>query len=82
MKQYPSLKSASAQNDFQIELIYDNGEKRIYDFSSNLMHPFYQELNNTALFSQMYVENGELLWRTGQDFCPNTLYENSTLITA
>ena len=48
----------------------------------NLMHPFYQELNNTALFSQMYVENGELLWRTGQDFCPNTLYENSTLITA
>ena len=23
------------------------------------------------------VVDGELLWQTGQDFCPHTLYENS-----
>ena len=80
MKQYPSLKSAIPKEDYKIELTYDNGEKRYYDFSLNLEHPFYQELADEQLFAQMRVEQGELVWETGQDFCPNTLYENSILI--
>ena len=80
MKQYPSLKNAEAKNNFQIELTYDNGEKRLYDFTSNLEHPFYKELKDEKYFTQLSVENGELIWATGQDFCPNTLYENSTLL--
>lgn len=80
MKQYPSLKKAIAGSNFKIELMYDNGERRSYDFSKNLEHPFYQELKDEKLFAQLGVENGELIWVTGQDFCPNTLYENSTLL--
>ena len=77
MKQYPSLEKAVAREDFKIELLYSNGEKRLYDFTPNLKHPFYQPLNDTTLFSRLSVEQGELVWETGQDFCPNTLYENS-----
>lgn len=80
MKQYPSLKKAVVGSNYKIELIYDNGEKRCYDFSKELEHPFYQELKDKKLFSQLNVENGELMWATGQDFCPNTLYENSILL--
>jgi len=80
MKQYPSLKKAIAKDNFQIELLYDNGEKRCYDFEANLEHPFYRELRDEKLFARMNVENGELMWETGQDFCPNTLYEKSILI--
>lgn len=80
MRQYPSLKKAVAREDYKIELTYDNEEKRIYDFSPNLEHPFYQPLYDKKMFVDISVENGELIWKTGQDFCPNTLYENSTLM--
>lgn len=80
MKQYPSLKNAYAKEDFQIELIYENGEKRIYDFKNDLKHPFYQELKDCELFYKISVVQGELNWESGQDFCPNTLYERSIAI--
>lgn len=80
MKQYPSLKEAIARDDFKIELIYENGEKKMYDFKDNLEHPFYQALKDVKLFSKVHVIQGELVWESGQDFCPNTLYEKSAKI--
>ena len=77
MKQYPSLKSAYAKENFEIELLYENGEKRVYDFKNNLAHPFYRDLNDLDLFSRLQVVQGELIWDSGQDFCPYTLYEKS-----
>lgn len=80
MKQYPSLEKAVARDDYKIELLYSNGEKRLYDFTKDLEHPFYQPLRDISLFLHLSVEQGELVWETGQDFCPNTLYENSVTI--
>lgn len=80
MKKYPSLVSAKALSDYRIELRYDNGEIRIYPFLSELAHPFYQELKNVQAFQNMNVQHGELFWASGQDFCPNTLYEKSVPI--
>ncbi|MBR5127958.1 MAG: DUF2442 domain-containing protein [Roseburia sp.] len=80
MKQYPSLIKAFARKDYKIELLYDNGEKKLYDFAPELEHPFYRELQDEKYFVQMSVINGELMWVTGQDFCPNTLYEKSELL--
>lgn len=80
MKQYPSLKEVLVRDDFKIELIYANGEKKVYDFRDDLEHPFYQELKDCELFSKVSVVQGELYWESGQDFCPNTLYEKSVAI--
>ena len=77
MKQYPSLKEAIAKENYKIELIYENGEKRVYDFTTNLEHPFYQELKDVELFLKLSVVQGEIMWESGQDFCPHTLYEKS-----
>lgn len=80
MIQYPSLKKAIPKESYKIELYYDNGEIRCYDFGLDLEHPFYQALRDEQLFQQVKVENGELVWESGQDFCPNTLYEKSVLL--
>ncbi|MBR3769906.1 MAG: DUF2442 domain-containing protein [Lachnospiraceae bacterium] len=80
MKQYPSLIKAYARENYKIELQYENGEKKLYDFLPELQHPFYKELQDEKYFIQMSVQNGELVWMTGQDFCPNTLYEKSVLL--
>lgn len=77
MKKYPVLKEASFVEPYVLRLNYENDEVRIYDFEANLEHPFYAPLKSVTLFKQVYVKNGDLLWPTGQDFCPHTLYDQS-----
>ena len=74
---YPKLISVSTDKNFFLFLKYDNGENKKYDFFLNFAHQFYKPLENQQLFSQVSVIDGELEWKTGQDFCPFTLYENS-----
>ena len=74
---YPKLVSVLANENFSLFLKYDNGEEKTYDFSPNLSHPFFAPLKDKNLFAKVSVVDGELLWQTGQDFCPHTLYENS-----
>ena len=79
---YPKLKNVIALDDYLLELEYENGEKRLYDFKPNLTHLFYEELRNYHLFINVCVVDGEIQWSTGQDFCPHTLYEKSTYLNA
>ena len=74
---YPRLKEARALNNHSIILLFSNGEKRLYDFSPNLCHPYYKILQNVSLFMNLSILDGEIVWATGQDFCPHTLYINS-----
>ncbi len=77
---YPVLESVSALDGYRLMLHYANHETRIYEFKSNLTHSFYAELTNPLLFKRVRVKNGEIIWSTGQDFCPHTLYESSVLL--
>ncbi|MCL2048766.1 MAG: DUF2442 domain-containing protein [Defluviitaleaceae bacterium] len=76
---YPNLVNVTVLSNYLLELEYDNNEKKVYDFKPNLSHSFFKELENAALFKNVFVNNGELEWRTGQDFCPHTLYDKSVL---
>ncbi|MDR0883610.1 MAG: DUF2442 domain-containing protein [Oscillospiraceae bacterium] len=77
IKEYPKLLSATPICDYRLQLVYSDGNVREYDFSQHLSHPFYAALSEAKLFELVYVENGDIYWPTGQDFCPNTLYEYS-----
>ena len=74
---YPKLCSAFPLENHRLLLEYANGEKRVYDFTPNLMHKFYKPLQDAALFARVSVNDGEIEWAAGQDFCPHTLYEKS-----
>jgi hypothetical protein len=76
---YPKLLNATALTDYLLELEYENNEKRTYDFKPNLNHSFFNELKNPVLFKNVLVNDGEIEWATGQDFCPHTLYEKSII---
>ena len=78
MRSYPKLKEAIPLDDYNLMLTFGNGEKRRYDFKPNLNHKFYHPLTDVNLFKSVDVIDGEIEWVTGQDFCPNTLYEKST----
>lgn len=78
---YPKLIKVEPQDDFILFLQYENGELRKYDFSEDLNHPFFERLKDPALFKECNVIAGNLEWTTGEDFCPFTLYEKSSLIS-
>ncbi|MDR1065158.1 MAG: DUF2442 domain-containing protein [Oscillospiraceae bacterium] len=77
MKTYPTLTAVTPLDNYRLELAYDGGERRVYDFKPNLSHKYYKQLADTRLFRSVSVTDGEIEWATGQDFCPHTLYENS-----
>jgi len=77
MTTYPTLKSATPQDDYHLLLIFGENEKRLYNFKPNLTHKFYRQLAEIKLFKNLTVNDGEIEWVTGQDFCPHTLYEES-----
>lgn len=77
MNHYPKIIGISLLDDYNILLEFTNGEKKLYDFKPNLNHPYYKELENMTLFKNVTVNDGEIEWATGQDFCPHTIYEKS-----
>ena len=77
MINYPKLKYVIPLDDFVLLLEFEKNEKRLYDFKPHLKHPYYGELSSEDTFRNVSVEDGEIIWETGQDFCPNTLYEFS-----
>ena len=77
MNTYPELKSATPLDNHCLVLTFGEHEKRLYDFKPNLSHKFYRQLAEINLFKKVSVNEGEIEWMTGQDFCPHTLYKES-----
>jgi len=77
MAVYPILTEAVPLDGYQLALTFGGNEKRIYDFTPNLNHKYYRPLADMKLFKNVSVLDGEIIWVTGQDFCPHTLYEQS-----
>ena len=77
MNIYPILTAVTPLDDYRLALTFGENEKRVYDFKPNLKHKLYSPLFDVRLFNSVTVVDGEIEWATGQDFCPNTLYDNS-----
>jgi hypothetical protein len=78
MKTYPLLIAVKPLDDHCLILTFDGNENRLYDFKPNLSHKYYNALTDIRLFKSVSINDGEIEWITGQDFCPHTLYEEST----
>ena len=78
---YPKLKEACILSDYNLLLLFSNGEKKTYNFAPNLSHPYFKALSNQSLFKNFAINDGEIEWATGQDFCPHTLYDKGVSYT-
>jgi hypothetical protein len=63
--------------DYKLLLIFDNGEKRIFDCSSYLDTGIFKELKDIKLFETVHVSFDTVEWSNGADLCPECLYEFS-----
>ncbi len=73
----PRPKEVKPLQDYHLQVIFDNGESKIYDMSNLLEKPFYKKLKNKTIFNTVKVSDITLEWITGEDICPEELYYNS-----
>ena len=77
----PRVKRVSPLKNHELELEFDNGEHRKFDVSPYLNMGIFKELEDWEYFSKVRVSLGTVEWPNGQDFCPDTLFENSSILS-
>jgi len=78
----PRVVRVVAAEDFTLVLAFTNGETRRFDVKPYLAHGVFRELANPILFATVRPTLGTIVWKNGQDLCPDTLYEESTPLRA
>ena len=73
----PRISEVTAIDGHKLQLLFDNGERRIYDCSELLSFGVFQELQDEKYFKQARVLGGTVVWPHEQDICPDTLYLDS-----
>ncbi|MBI4672759.1 MAG: DUF2442 domain-containing protein [Chloroflexi bacterium] len=73
----PRVQAVRANPDYTITLWFTNGEIRQFDVKPYLDKGFFQELRELHIFNTVKPFLGSVQWQNGQDFCPDTLYEES-----
>ena len=65
---------------YKLILTFTNGERRIFDAERLLDIPVFSPLKNKPFFDSVYIAYGTVQWPQDIDYCPDTLYMDSTVI--
>ena len=73
----PFVKQVRPLEDYQLELIFENGERRIFDVKPYLKRGIFVRLQNRATFQAVRVVAGSVEWPGELDLSYDTLYLES-----
>ena len=73
----PRVKDVTSLADYQLKIVFTNGEAGIYDCRPLLNFGVFKELTDEAYFHQVRAEDGTVVWPHEQDICPDTVYLDS-----
>ena len=76
----PYVKSVKPRNDYRLELLFENGERRMFDLKPYLGRGVFARLQNRALFQAARVVAGSVEWPGEVDLSYDTLYLESQLV--
>lgn len=63
--------------DHRLMLVFDNGERKIFDVTPYIQGSWYGKLTDPAYFNRVATNGYSVEWADGQDLCPDELYYNS-----
>jgi hypothetical protein len=75
MEAIHDIVSAKALDGYKVDVEYDTGEKAVFDCSRYLDMPYWKRLNDKALFNQVMVGYGTLVWPGEIDIGPEDVWE-------
>ena len=73
----PRIKEVYPLEDYQLSLVFNNGEQKIFDVKPYLNKGIFSELKNPELFKSVRPFLGSIIWDNEIDLCPDTLYLES-----
>ncbi|WP_460984656.1 DUF2442 domain-containing protein [Spirosoma fluminis] len=73
----PRITSVKPLNDYLLELLFTNEERRFFDMKPYLGIGVFQELRDSSLFNGVRAFNGSIIWPNELDLDPDTLYLDS-----
>ena len=73
----PRVKSVHPTQDYLLEIVFNNNEKKYFDVKPYLNFGLFSELKDLDLFKTAKAELGTVAWQNGLDICPDTLYLES-----
>lgn len=73
----PYVSSVQPLEDYRLDLIFENGERRIFDIKPYLQRGVFVRLQNRATFQSARVIAGSVEWPGGLDLSYDTLYLES-----
>lgn len=77
----PYVKSVRPLDDYRLEVLFENGERRMFDVKPYLQHGVFVRLQNRAAFQSVQVVAGSVEWPGEVDLSYDTLYLESEPIT-
>lgn len=66
--------SVKANDDFTLDLCFDDGSEKVFDVLPYLEFPVFRELKDLRKFKDIAIALGTVQWKTGQDISPDTLF--------
>ena len=77
----PYVTSVRPLDEYRLEIVFENGESRIFDLKPYLYRGVFVRLQNRALFEAARVVAGSVEWPGGLDLSYDTLYLESQPMT-
>lgn len=73
----PKAIDVKVLNNYMLEIIFDNNEKKIFDVKPYFKFKTFKELEDYKKFTTVKVSGLSIQWDKGADICPDELYNNS-----
>ncbi len=75
----PRIKPLSVKplENYCLEIEFSNGEKRKFDCNPYLNGDWFSELLDKNKFNSVRIAGNTVEWPSGQDICPDCLFDNS-----
>jgi len=70
----PRVIDVQAEQNYQLLISFNNGEKKRFDVKPYLEIGIFKELQDVSLFNSVKPFLGSIQWANGLDLCPDTLY--------
>ncbi|MDR3239224.1 MAG: DUF2442 domain-containing protein [Clostridiales bacterium] len=77
----PKIIEVKPLNDYKLFLLFETGEKKMFDVTPYISGSWYEKLKDVAFFNTVHVSGNTVEWAGGQDIAPHELYEYSELMT-
>jgi hypothetical protein len=70
------VKNAHYLKEYILEIEFEDGKRKTVDFKNRLYGEVFEPLLNIERFKKFNIDKqlGTIVWETGADFCPDTLY--------